>query len=97
MNSNETPVLGTDDPLDAALARLDQAVKGIESRFEDLQSGPGESGDDSALQAESARLHEALEQSRSREGELESAVSEASRALDDTLDELRTLLQQEGD
>lgn len=79
-------------PLDAAARRLTAAVEGLERR---LGLGPDATGDlflSSAFDADRQRLAAELDEAQARVRELESAAADAAKAVDDALDQVRTVL-----
>lgn len=81
-----------ESPLDAAARRLTSAVAGLEKR---LGIGPDATGDlflSSAFDADRQRLAAELDEAQARVRELESAAADAAKAVDDALEQVRTVL-----
>jgi len=79
---------GTSADLDAAIARLNKALGGLEARVRDLkakaEAKPAPAGDDDLFASGPS----------AREQELESAAREASDALDKAAAEIRAVLEE---
>lgn len=81
-----------ESPLDAAARRLTAAVESLEKR---LGMGPDATGDlflSSAFDADRQRLAAELDEAQARVRELESAAADAAKAVDDALEQVRTVL-----
>lgn len=88
MTSSDDPASErTQDPLEHAQARLDEACARVAARLDELAGrAPAGGGGD-----EIARLQTALSQAQAREAALADAAQEASDALAEAMDELRRL------
>jgi|TARA_R110000868_G_scaffold107263_3_gene293376 predicted nucleic acid-binding Zn-ribbon protein len=85
-NSADDPLLAAVTRLNGALARIEGQTKKLRGRVERAESaavGARDSDDDRA------RLADALDTARAREAELQQAAQEASEALDRAIGELR--------
>lgn len=91
-NSADDPLLAAVTRLNGALARIEGKTKKLRDRVERAESaaiGARDSDDDRA------RLADELDNSRAREGELQLAAQEASDALDRAIGELRLFVDEE--
>lgn len=88
-------IAGEDDPLDAAIRRLDRALAVLDGQVKQLV-GRAEGGAGGLFDQDRSKLAAELDEARARERELESAGQDASRALGLAIDHIRDALSQEG-
>ena len=100
MNSEDNPGLDLDDPFDAAVIRLNQALARVESRVDALQAAASQASTDGAVASHSdedrARLADELDAAKAREAELAEAAREASEGLNEAMAEIERVLGGEG-
>lgn len=91
----------SDDPLAAAVERLERACARVGARLDELtrrcEAAEGEALASRDSDADRARLAEALDDARAREAELESAAREADAALAAAMGEIAGLLGEDAE
>ncbi len=80
-----------DNPLEAAVRRLDRALALLEGRIEEL-SGRAEGASGGLFDFDRSNLAAELDQARAREHALEAAGAEASQALGEAIEGIRRVL-----
>jgi uncharacterized protein YPO0396 len=85
-----------DDPLAAAVRRLEHALALLDGRVKQL-AGRAEGNAGGLFDYDRSKLAAELDEARARERELESAGQEASRALGQAIEHIKGALSQAGE
>jgi hypothetical protein len=91
-DASEDPLIAAVQRLDGAMTRIEGVTARLRARADSAEMAAMEARD---ADADRARLAEALDESRDREACLQVAAQEASDALDRAIDDLRLVVDEE--